>query len=206
MQKFNIILNNDEDVTLSEEELKQIIEETFLKTKTIDEVIKEKETEFQEINEQYGYLREIFKETIRIEKESMKRLRITSILMSIYKSLTTIANPNIPKEEFDSIKRLIKSNIDESKKDLILISQVEEKFRVLTKYNTLETMGTMAELMATLVDKTNAAEDNIVSKINTLTARVKGFYVIESEREEKKQEEKREEVHAIALKLGIKKS
>ena len=39
--------------------------------------------------------------------------------MSIYKTLATVANPNISKEEFDNIKRLIKSNIEESKKDLI---------------------------------------------------------------------------------------
>ena len=123
MQEFNIILNCDEDVSLSEEELKQMIEETFLRSRTIDEVIQEKEAEFQEINEQYECLRKIFKETVRIEKESMKRLRITSILMSIYKTLATVANPNISKEEFDNIKRLIKSNIEESKKDLILISQ-----------------------------------------------------------------------------------
>ena len=83
MQEFNIILNCDEDVSLSEEELKQMIEETFLRSRTIDEVIQEKEAEFQEINEQYECLRKIFKETVRIEKESMKRLRITSILMSI---------------------------------------------------------------------------------------------------------------------------
>ncbi len=206
MQEFNIILNCDEDVSLSEEELKQMIEETFLRSRTIDEVIQEKEAEFQEINEQYECLRKIFKETVRIEKESMKKLRITSILMSIYKTLATVANPNISKEEFDNIKRLIKSNIEESKKDLILISQIEEKFRELTKYNTLETMGTMADLMTLLVDKTNATEANIVSKINTLTARIKGFNVIESEREEKKQEEKREEVDAVVLKLGMKKS
>lgn len=206
MQEFNIILNCDEDVSLSEEELKQMIEETFLRSRTIDEVIQEKEAEFQEINEQYECLRKIFKETVRIEKESMKKLRITSILMSIYKTLATVANPNISKEEFDNIKRLIKSNIEESKKDLILISQIEEKFRKLTKYNTLETMGTMADLMTLLVDKTNATEANIVSKINTLTARIKGFNVIESEREEKKQEEKREEVDAVVLKLGMKKS
>ena len=111
MQEFNIILNCDEDVSLSEEELKQMIEETFLRSRTIDEVIQEKEAEFQEINEQYECLRKIFKETVRIEKESMKRLRITSILMSIYKTLATVANPNISKEEFDNIKRLIKSNI-----------------------------------------------------------------------------------------------
>lgn len=206
MQEFNIILNSDEDVSLSEEELKQMIEETFLRSRTIDEVIQEKEAEFKEINEQYDCLRKIFKETIRIEKESMKRLRIASILMSIYKTLAAVANPNISKEEFDSIKRLIKSNIEESKKDLILISQIEEKFRKLTKYNTLETMATMADLMTILVDKTNATEANVVSKINTLTARIKGFNVIESEREERKQEEKREEADAIVLRLGIKKS
>ena len=67
-------------------------------------------------------------------------------------------------------------------------------------------MGTMADLMTLLVDKTNATEANVVSKINTLTARIKGFNVIESEREEKKQEEKREEVDAVVLKLGMKKS
>lgn len=206
MQEINIIINSDEDVSLSEEELKQMIEETFLKTRTIDEVIREKEAEFQEINEQYECLRKIFKETIRIEKESMKRLRIASILMSIYKTLATIASPDISKEEFDSIKRLIKSNIEEAKKDLILISQIEEKFRKLTKYNTLETMGAMADLMTILVDKTNATEANVVSKINTLTARIKGFNVIESEREERKQEEKKEEADAIVLKLGMKKS
>lgn len=206
MQEINIIINSDEDVSLSEEELKQMIEETFLKTRTIDEVIREKEAEFQEINEQYECLRKIFKETIRIEKESMKRLRIASILMSVYKTLATIASPDISKEEFDSIKRLIKSNIEEAKKDLILISQIEEKFRKLTKYNTLETMGAMADLMTILVDKTNATEANVVSKINTLTARIKGFNVIESEREEKKQEEKKEEADAIVLKLGMKKS
>lgn len=206
MQEINIIINSDEDISLSEEELKQMIEETFLKTRTIDEVIREKEAEFQEINEQYECLRKIFKETIRIEKESMKRLRIASILMSIYKTLATIASPDISKEEFDSIKRLIKSNIEEAKKDLILISQIEEKFRKLTKYNTLETMGAMADLMTILVDKTNATEANVVSKINTLTARIKGFNVIESEREERKQEEKKEEADAIVLKLGMKKS
>lgn len=206
MQEINIIINSDEDVSLSEEELKQMIEETFLKTRTIDEVIKEKEAEFQEINEQYECLRKIFKETIRIEKESMKRLRVASILMSIYKTLATVASPDISKEEFDSIKRLIKSNIEEAKKDLILISQIEEKFRKLTKYNTLETMGAMADLMTILVDKTNATEANVVSKINTLTARIKGFNVIESEREERKQEEKKEEADAIVLKLGMKKS
>ena len=43
MQEFNIILNCDEDVSLSEEELKQMIEETFLRSRTIDEVIQEKE-------------------------------------------------------------------------------------------------------------------------------------------------------------------
>ena len=36
MQEFNIILNCDEDVSLSEEELKQMIEETFLRSRTID--------------------------------------------------------------------------------------------------------------------------------------------------------------------------
>ena len=41
MQEFNIILNCDEDVSLSEEELKQMIEETFLRSRTIDEVIQE---------------------------------------------------------------------------------------------------------------------------------------------------------------------
>ena len=64
----------------------------------------------------------------------------------------------------------------------------------------------MADLMTLLVDKTNATEANVVSKINTLTARIKGFNVIESEREEKKQEEKKEEVDAVVLKLGMKKS
>ena len=66
-------------------------------------------------------------------------------------------------------------------------------------------MGTMADLMTLLVDKTNATEANVVSKINTLTARIKGFNVIESEREEKKQEEKMEEYQHKKVILHMKK-
>lgn len=197
------IIVTDADEDINSETLKKLIDEALNKTETIEEVLKEKEEELKYLKGLYKELSNDFKRTREIIKELIIRLKFSSIALRIEQSGSILFGLDIDPNEFDMIINDMKQNVKELRNDLRFLSTLEKAFRKLSKYNTVEKMNDITDLLILYYQKSNLREKILVKKINILSAKVKGFNMQSHSSEEKDIEEKDNEIMRLTMELGL---
>lgn len=197
------IIVTDADEDINSETLKKLIDEALNKTETIEEVLKEKEEELKYLKGLYKELSNDFKRTREIIKELIIRLKFSSIALRIEQSGSILFGLDIDPNEFDMIINDMKQNVKELRNDLRFLSTLEKAFRKLSKYNTVEKMNDITDLLTLYYQKSNLREKILVKKINILSAKVKGFNMQSHSSEEKDIEEKDNEIMRLTMELGL---
>lgn len=196
-----IVTNTDEEI--KEEELKRLIDEALNKTETIEEVLKAKEEELKETKAIYKELRSNFRKTREILKELIIRLKLSSIVLRIEQGGSILLGLEIAPSEFNSIIDDMKLNIKELKADLKFLKVLEKAFKSLTKYNIYEKMYDITDLLILYYERSQLREKILTTKINVLSARVRGINMQTNNREEKDIEEKDSEIKRLTMELGL---
>lgn len=197
------IIVTDADEDINSETLKKLIDEALNKTETIEEVLKEKEEELKYLKGLYKELSNDFKRTREIIKELIIRLKFSSIALRIEQSGSILFGLDVDPNEFDMIINDMKQNVKELRNDLRFLSTLEKAFRKLSKYNTVEKMNDITDLLTLYYQKSNLREKILVKKINILSAKVKGFNMQSHSSEEKDIEEKDNEIMRLTMELGL---
>ena len=197
------IIVTDADEDINSETLKKLIDEALNKTETIEEVLKEKEEELKYLKGLYKELSNDFKRTREIIKELIIRLKFSSIALRIEQSGSILFGLDVDPNEFDMIINDMKQNVKELRNDLRFLSTLEKVFRKLSKYNTVEKMNDITDLLTLYYQKSNLREKILVKKINILSAKVKGFNMQSHSSEEKDIEEKDNEIMRLTMELGL---
>lgn len=197
------IIVTDADEDINSETLKKLIDEALNKTETIEEVLKEKEEELKYLKGLYKELSNDFKRTREIIKELIIRLKFSSIALIIEQSGSILFGLDVDPNEFDMIINDMKQNVKELRNDLRFLSTLEKAFRKLSKYNTVEKMNDITDLLTLYYQKSNLREKILVKKINILSAKVKGFNMQSHSSEEKDIEEKNGEIKRLTMELGL---
>ena len=197
------IIVTDADEDINSETLKKLIDEALNKTETIEEVLKEKEEELKYLKGLYKELSNDFKRTREIIKELIIRLKFSSIALRIEQSGSILFGLDVDPNEFDMIINDMKQNVKELRNDLRFLSTLEKAFRKLSKYNTVEKMNDITDLLTLYYQKSNLREKILVKKINILSAKVKGFNMQSHSSEEKDIEEKDNEIMRLIMELGL---
>lgn len=197
------IIVTDADEDINSETLKKLIDEALNKTETIEEVLKEKEEELKYLKGLYKELSNDFKRTREIIKELIIRLKSSSIALRIEQSGSILFGLDVDPNEFDMIINDMKQNVKELRNDLRFLSTLEKAFRKLSKYNTVEKMNDITDLLTLYYQKSNLREKILVKKINILSAKVKGFNMQSHSSEEKDIEEKDNEIMRLTMELGL---
>lgn len=197
------IIVTDADEDINSETLKKLIDEALNKTETIEEVLKEKEEELKYLKGLYKELSNDFKRTREIIKELIIRLKFSSIALRIEQSGSILFGLDVDPNEFDMIINDMKQNVKELRNDLRFLSTLEKAFRKLSKYNTVEKMNDITDLLTLYYQKSNLREKILVKKINILSAKVKGFNMQSHSSEEKDIEEKSSEIKRLTMELGL---
>ena len=196
-----IVTNTDEEI--KGEELKRLIEEALSKTETIEEILKAKEEELKETKAIYKELRSDFKKTREILKELIMRIRFSSIVLRIEQSGSVLFGSCVDSSEFDVIIDDMKLCIKELKADLKFLRVLEKAFKSLTKYNVYEKMYDITDLLVLYYERSQLKEKLLTTKINVLSARVKGINMQSHSSEEKDIEEKSSEIKRLTMELGL---
>lgn len=202
MEDYKVIIN-DTNEEIDEEELRRLIDETFNKTTTIQEIIAVKEQELQETKEMYSELKTDFRKTKSTLKKLIIRLRISSVILTYYTGTAMLMGLSNSKEDFINIKKYIKENVKGIKEDLKLIDSLEKAFRSLTKYNIADKLEEIAEILIHLVNKTTLREKSTAKKMYELSSKLKGFNMIPSTLEERQIEETDVEIKKLTMELGL---
>lgn len=168
-----IVTNTDEEI--KGEELKRLIEEALSKTETIEEIL----------------------------KELIMRIRFSSIVLRIEQSGSVLFGSCVDPSEFDVIIDDMKLYIKELKTDLKFLRVLEKAFKSLTKYNVYEKMYDITDLLVLYYERSQLKEKLLTTKINVLSARVKGFNMQSHSSEEKDIEEKSSEIKRLTMELGL---
>lgn len=197
------IIVTDADEDINSETLKKLIDEALNKTETIEEVLKEKEEELKYLKGLYKELSNDFKRTREIIKELIIRLKFSSIALRIEQSGSILFGVDVDPNEFDMIINDMKQNVKELRNDLRFLSTLEKAFRKLSKYNTVEKLSDITDLLTLYYQKSNLREKILVKKINILSAKVKGFNMQSHSSEEKDIEEKSSEIKRLTMELGL---
>lgn len=197
------IIVTDADEDINSETLKKLIDEALNKTETIEEVLKEKEEELKYLKGLYKELSNDFKRTREIIKELIIRLKFSSIALRIEQSGSILFGLDVDPNEFDMIINDMKQNVKELRNDLRFLSTLEKAFRKLSKYNTVEKLSDITDLLTLYYQKSNLREKILVKKINILSAKVKGFNMQSHSSEEKDIEEKSSEIKRLTMELGL---
>ncbi len=197
------IIVTDADEDINSETLKKLIDEALNKTETIEEVLKEKEEELKYLKGLYKELSNDFKRTREIIKELIIRLKFSSIALRIEQSGSILFGLDVDPNEFDMIINDMKQNVKELRNDLRFLSTLEKAFRKLSKYNTVEKMNDITDLLTLYYQKSNLREKILVKKINILSTKVKGFNMQSHSSEEKDIEEKDNEIMRLTMELGL---
>lgn len=197
------IIVTDADEDINSETLKKLIDEALNKTETIEEVLKEKEEELKYLKGLYKELSNDFKRTREIIKELIIRLKFSSIALRIEQSGSILFGLDVDPNEFDMIINDMKQNVKELRNDLRFLSTLEKAFRKLSKYNTVEKLSDITDLLTLYYQKSNLREKILVKKINILSAKVKGFNMQSHSSEEKDIEEKDNEIMRLTMELGL---
>lgn len=201
-EEYKVIVT-DTDEEIKEEELKKLIDEALNKTETIEEVLKAKEEELKETKAIYKELRSNFRKTREILKELIIRLKLSSIVLRIEQGGSILLGLEIAPSEFNSIIDDMKLNIKELKADLKFLKVLEKAFKSLTKYNIYEKMYDITDLLILYYERSQLREKILTTKINTLSARVRGINMQPNSREEKDIEEKDSEIKRLTMELGL---
>lgn len=201
-EEYKVIVT-DTDEEIKEEELKKLIDEALNKTETIEEVLKAKEEELKETKAIYKELRSNFRKTREILKELIIRLKLSSIVLRIEQGGSILLGLEIAPSEFNSIIDDMKLNIKELKADLKFLKVLEKAFKSLTKYNIYEKMYDITDLLILYYERSQLREKILTTKINTLSARVRGINMQPNNREEKDIEEKDSEIKRLTMELGL---
>ena len=196
-----IVTNTDEEV--KGEELKRLIDEALNKTETIEEILKAKEEELKETKLIYKELKNDFRKTREILKELIMRIRFSSIILRIEQSGSVLFGSCVDPSEFDVIIDDMKLYIKELKTDLKFLKVLEKAFKSLTKYNIYEKMYDITDLLILYYERSQLREKILTTKINTLSARVRGINMQPNNREEKDIEEKDSEIKRLTMELGL---
>ena len=196
-----IVTNTDEEI--KGEELKRLIDEALSKTETIEEILKAKEEELKETKAIYKELRSDFKKTREILKELIMRIRFSSIVLRIEQSGSVLFGSCVDLSEFDVIIDDMKLCIKELKADLKFLRVLEKAFKSLTKYNVYEKMYDITDLLVLYYERSQLKEKLLTTKINVLSARVRGFNMQSHSSEEKDIEEKSSEIKRLTMELGL---
>lgn len=196
-----IVTNTDEEI--KEEELKRLIDEALNKTETIEEILKAKEEELKETKLIYKELKNDFRKTREILKELIMRIRFSSIILRIEQSGSVLFGSCVDPSEFDVIIDDMKLYIKELKTDLKFLKVLEKAFKSLTKYNVYEKMYDITDLLVLYYERSQLREKILTTKINTLSARVRGINMQPNNREEKDIEEKDSEIKRLTMELGL---
>lgn len=196
-----IVTNTDEEI--KGEELKRLIDEALSKTETIEEILKAKEEELKETKAIYKELRSDFKKTREILKELIMRIRFSSIVLRIEQSGSVLFGSCVDSSEFDVIIDDMKLCIKELKADLKFLRVLEKAFKSLTKYNVYEKMYDITDLLVLYYERSQLKEKLLTTKINVLSARVRGFNMQSHSSEEKDIEEKSSEIKRLTMELGL---
>ena len=80
---------------------------------------------------------------------------------------------------------------------------LEKAFKSLTKYNVYEKMYDITDLLVLYYERSQLKEKLLTTKINVLSARVRGFNMQSHSSEEKDIEEKSSEIKRLTMKLGL---
>lgn len=201
-EEYNVIVTNT-DEEIKGEELKRLIEEALSKTETIEEILKAKEEELKETKAIYKELRSDFKKTREILKELIMRIRFSSIVLRIEQSGSVLFGSCVDPSEFDVIIDDMKLCIKELKADLKFLRVLEKAFKSLTKYNVYEKMYDITDLLVLYYERSQLKEKLLTTKINVLSARVKGINMQSHSSEEKDIEEKSSEIMRLTMELGL---
>lgn len=196
-----IVTNTDEEI--KGEELKRLIEEALSKTETIEEILKAKEEELKETKAIYKELKNDFRKTREILKELIMRIRFSSIVLRIEQSGSVLFGSCVDPSEFDAIIDDMKLCIKELKADLKFLRVLEKAFKSLTKYNVYEKMYDITDLLVLYYERSQLKEKLLTTKINVLSARVRGFNMQSHSSEEKDIEEKSSEIKRLTMELGL---
>lgn len=196
-----IVTNTDEEI--KEEELKRLIDEALSKTETIEEILKVKEEELKETKLIYKELKNDFRKTREILKELIMRIRFSSIVLRIEQSGSVLFGSCVDPSEFDAIIDDMKLYIKELKADLKFLKVLEKAFKSLTKYNVYEKMYDITDLLVLYYERSQLKEKLLTTKINILSARVRGFNMQSHSSEEKDIEEKSSEIKRLTMELGL---
>lgn len=196
-----IVTNTDEEI--KGEELKRLIEEALSKTETIEEILKAKEEELKETKAIYKELRSDFRKTREILKELIMRIRFSSIVLRIEQSGSVLFGSCVDPSEFDAIIDDMKLCTKELKADLKFLKVLEKAFKSLTKYNVYEKMYDITDLLVLYYERSQLKEKLLTTKINVLSARVRGFNMQSHSSEEKDIEEKSSEIKRLTMELGL---
>lgn len=196
-----IVTNTDEEI--KGEELKRLIEEALSKTETIEEILKAKEEELKETKAIYKELRSDFRKTREILKELIMRIRFSSIVLRIEQSGSVLFGSCVDSSEFDVIIDDMKLCTKELKADLKFLRVLEKAFKSLTKYNVYEKMYDITDLLVLYYERSQLKEKLLTTKINVLSARVKGINMQSHSSEEKDIEEKSSEIKRLTMELGL---
>ena len=196
-----IVTNTDEEI--KGEELKRLIDEALSKTETIEEILKAKEEELKETKLIYKELKNDFRKTREILKELIMRIRFSSIVLRIEQSGSVLFGSCVDPSEFDVIIDDMKLYIKELKTDLKFLKVLEKAFKSLTKYNIYEKMYDITDLLILYYERSQLREKILTTKINTLSARVRGINMQPNNREEKDIEEKDSEIKRLTMELGL---
>ena len=196
-----IVTNTDEEI--KGEELKRLIEEALSKTETIEEILKAKEEELKETKLIYKELRSDFRKTREILKELIMRIRFSSIVLRIEQSGSVLFGSCVDLSECGVIIDDMKLCIKELKADLKFLRVLEKAFKSLTKYNVYEKMYDITDLLVLYYERSQLKEKLLTTKINVLSARVKGINMQSHSSEEKDIEEKSSEIMRLTMELGL---
>lgn len=196
-----IVTNTDEEI--KGEELKRLIDEALSKTETIEEILKAKEEELKETKLIYKELKNDFRKTREILKELIMRIRFSSIVLRIEQSGSVLFGSCVDSSEFDVIIDDMKLYIKELKTDLKFLKVLEKAFKSLTKYNVYEKMYDITDLLVLYYERSQLKEKLLTTKINILSARVRGFNMQSHSSEENDIEEKNSEIKRLTMELGL---
>lgn len=201
-EEYKIIVT-DADEDINSETLKKLIDEALNKTETIEEILKAKEEELKETKAIYKELRSDFRKTREILKELIMRIRFSSIALRIEQSGSVLFGSCVDPSEFDAIIDDMKLCIKELKADLKFLRVLEKAFKSLTKYNVYEKMYDITDLLVLYYERSQLKEKLLTTKINILSARVRGFNMQSHSSEEKDIEEKNSEIMRLTMELGL---
>jgi len=136
-------------------------------------------------------------------EESIMRIRFSSIVLRIEQSGSVLFGSCVDPSEFDVIIDDMKLCIKELKADLKFLRVLEKAFKSLTKYNVYEKMYDITDLLVLYYERSQLKEKLLTTKINVLSARVRGFNMQSHSNEEKDIEEKSSEIKRLTMELGL---